>query len=57
MRNTAEERQSAYREALARKARRNTHAARATVVEARIALQAHGERVPEYVAADPYDND
>jgi hypothetical protein len=57
MRSTPEERQNAYRAALARKERRNTHAARATVVEARIAIQAHGERVPDYVAPDPYEHD
>lgn len=58
MRNTAEDRQRAYCAAVARKERRNTHAARATLVEARIALQAKGEPVPGYTTpADPYDND
>lgn len=45
---TAQDRQDAYRAAVERKARRNTHAARASVVEARIALEAKGERVPDY---------
>jgi hypothetical protein len=46
--------ENAYREACARVARRNTHAARAARVEARIALMRLGVPDPD-APADPHD--
>lgn len=56
----AEMRRNRYMWACERKRRHNTHAARASVVEARIALQAHGEYVPDYESdheTDPHPQD
>lgn len=44
----AEMRRWRYLEAIERKSRRNTHAARESVREAHLALEAHGERVPDW---------
>lgn len=49
----AEMRQRRYLAALERKARRNTHAARDSVRAARLALEAHGERVPDWEDPTP----
>lgn len=44
----AEMRRWRYLTALERKLRRNTHAARESVADARRAIEAHGENVPDW---------
>lgn len=44
----AEMRQHNYLRAIERQRRRNTHAARESVAEARLAIEARGERVPDW---------
>lgn len=54
MEKEAEKRQIRYLRAKERTQHRNTHAARASLAEARIAIEAHGERVPDDWP-DPYE--